>query len=210
MNARTHDISVARLRYLRAMSNMRALYHTDRMLSREHRSGSTSRRRQRRISYTPGAVSLRIPCMVVIDCNLSSCTNWERARMMRSTYYPQRALGHPLSRCSLRLGHYQFAVSAFSARMSSACSATICFNHLFSSSSWRSFFTSLTSSPADLARHLEEMASEMPCVRQPLDHNTRWGILEDCNDLFLCVPFRCHGPLLWAPSQHCRTSSPMV
>jgi hypothetical protein len=39
---------------------------------------------------------------------------------------------HPSRRGSLRLGRYQFfALMAFSAWMSSACSATICFNRRF-------------------------------------------------------------------------------
>jgi len=57
----------------------------------------------------------------------------------------------------LRLGRYQFfAVIAFSALISSVCSATICFNRRFCSSSWRSFFASLTSRPEYFARHLVE------------------------------------------------------
>ena len=43
-----------------------------------------------------------------------------------------------------------------------------------------------------------------------LDSNARLGVLEDCDDLFLRVPFPCYGPLLWSPSQHNRTSKPMV
>ena len=39
-------------------------------------------------------------------------------------------------------------------------------------------------------------------IRQLLDRGARLGILEHCNDLFLRVPFPCHGPLLWGPSQH--------
>ena len=80
-----------------------------------------------------------------------------------------KALGAPLSRRSLRLGPYQFfAVMAFNAWMSSAWSVTICLSRRFSSSSWRSFFTSLTSSPTYFIRHLEKVASEMPCLRQSL------------------------------------------
>jgi hypothetical protein len=46
-----------------------------------------------------------------------------------------KALGSPLGRRSLRLGPYQFfALMAFSAWMSSACSATICFSRRWPSS----------------------------------------------------------------------------
>ncbi len=63
--------------------------------------------------------------------------------------------GSPLGRCSLCLEPYQFfALMAFSVWMSSACSAIICFSRQFSPSSWRSFFTSLTSRPAYFAHHL--------------------------------------------------------
>ena len=79
----------------------------------------------------------------------------ERQEAAHSSLTEPKALGAPLGRRSLRLGPYQFfALIAFSAWMSSACSATICFNRRFSSSSWRSFFTSLTSRPAYFARHL--------------------------------------------------------
>jgi hypothetical protein len=60
-----------------------------------------------------------------------------------------KALGAPLRRRSLRLGPSQFfALMAFNTWMSSACSATIYVSRRCWSSSWRSFFTSLTSSPA--------------------------------------------------------------
>src|SRR6185437_599631 len=42
------------------------------------------------------------------------------------------------------------------------------------------------------------------------DPDARLGILQDCDDLFLRVPFPCHGSLLWSPSQHRGTSQPMV
>ena len=65
------------------------------------------------------------------------------------------ACDNTLCRRPLRLGPYQcVAVSAFRAWRSSTCSATICFNRRFSSFSWRSVFTSLTSSPAYFVRHL--------------------------------------------------------
>jgi hypothetical protein len=43
-----------------------------------------------------------------------------------------------------------------------------------------------------------------------LNPDARLGILEHRNDLFLGVSFPCHGPLLWAPSQHSGPSMPMA
>lgn len=51
----------------------------------------------------------------------------------------------------------------------------------------------------------------MPCFRQ-----SSWpprpalSILGHDDDLFLHVPFSNHGPLLQAPSQHSRTSWPLI
>jgi hypothetical protein len=39
--------------------------------------------------------------------------------------------------------------------------------------------------------------------------DARVGVLKHCDDLFFRVPLPCHGPLLWGPSQHSRTSKPM-
>lgn len=79
----------------------------------------------------------------------------KRHEAAHSSLTEPKARRDPLSRGSLRLGRYQlFAVTALSAWMSRACSAIICFSRRFSSSSWRSFFTSLTSSPAYFVRHL--------------------------------------------------------
>src|SRR6186713_2875599 len=93
-------------------------------------------RPQDRIVLTPTTVPQRVPI-----------------QFEQSAHPPltqPKALGHPLGCRSRRLGRYQF----FAVTASSACSATICFNRRFSSSSWRSFFTSLTSSPAYFVRHL--------------------------------------------------------
>src|SRR6185312_12094101 len=49
--------------------------------------------------------------------------------------------------------HHFFASTAFSAWLSSACSATIFFSRAFSSSSCRRRFASLTSIPPNFARH---------------------------------------------------------
>ncbi len=43
-----------------------------------------------------------------------------------------------------------------------------------------------------------------------VDPDAGLGTLEHRNDLFLRMPLSCHGPLLWGPSQHSRTSTPMV
>lgn len=43
-----------------------------------------------------------------------------------------------------------------------------------------------------------------------VDPDTRLGILEHRNDLFLRVSFPGHESLLWGPSQHRPTSLPMV
>jgi hypothetical protein len=43
-----------------------------------------------------------------------------------------------------------------------------------------------------------------------LDPTARLGVLEDCDDLFLRMPFPFHGSLLWGLSHHSRTSKPMV
>lgn len=99
------------------------------------------------------------PCpqsrIVLAPTAIPQCVPIQGQYAAHPTLTEPKALGHPLSGRSLRLGRYQFfAVTAFSACMSSTCSATICFNRRFSSSSWRSFFTSRTSSPAYLVRHL--------------------------------------------------------
>src|SRR5271165_5290620 len=49
--------------------------------------------------------------------------------------------------------HHFFATTAFSARMSTACSATMCFSCRFSSSSCRKRFASLSSIPPNLLFH---------------------------------------------------------
>src|ERR1700675_771533 len=49
--------------------------------------------------------------------------------------------------------HHFFATTAFNARMSTACSATMCFSGWFSSSSCRSRFASLSSNPPNLLFH---------------------------------------------------------
>jgi hypothetical protein len=42
------------------------------------------------------------------------------------------------------------------------------------------------------------------------DPDARVNILEYRNDMFLRVSCPCHGPLLWGPAQHSRTSKPMA